>query len=614
MIAWMQKVARHPALHVVLAVALLAVWLVLESIPGIAALSLHGPDDKLRLVQVRDLLAGQSWFDVSQARIAPPDGGAMHWSRLVDVPLAGTILLAEPALGRAGAERLAVVLVPLLTLLVVAGLTVATARRAAMPSGAKVAKLAGLAALVVFLTWIPATRQMVPLRIDHHGWQTACAALALWALLSPRFVRGAAVAGLATALWLQISIEGLPYAAAIGAVAALPYLAAGEQRLRLPAYLTALAAGSAILFVATRGVSTYFAPYCDAIGPSHLAAFASASASVVALQRFAPVSWQGTAWRRAALIAAAGVPTIAALALVPPGCATAPFASLDPVTREFWYLNVQEGLPVWQLDWTWTSALLATTVLGGAGYLVALRDRPLALASPLATASLLFVAAALIAMLVSRAIAVAVVYALPGIGLLAARMILAARGLTGVLSRVIATAGAALLPHPVVLFAILTLGAMPLAAEPSPTDGVSADAGDGSDRACTTPSNLRSLAPLGEAAVLAPIDIGPALLVATDLRVVATGHHRNDEAIADVITAFLGDGSEARDLARRRGLSAVVLCRGSSEVDLYEERSPDGFYARLARGDAPSWLEAMPLEGAGGDLLAWKIVLVEGDS
>ena len=194
MIAWMQKVARHPALHVVLAVALLAVWLVLESIPGIAALSLHGPDDKLRLVQVRDLLAGQSWFDVSQARIAPPDGGAMHWSRLVDVPLAGTILLAEPALGRAGAERLAVVLVPLLTLLVVAGLTVATARRAAMPSGAKVAKLAGLAALVVFLTWIPATRQMVPLRIDHHGWQTACAALALWALLSPRFVRGAAVA------------------------------------------------------------------------------------------------------------------------------------------------------------------------------------------------------------------------------------------------------------------------------------------------------------------------------------------------------------------------------------------------------------------------------------
>jgi hypothetical protein len=45
-------------------------------------------DDAMRLVQVRDLLAGQNWFDPVQHRLAPPDGVIMHWSRLIDLPIA----------------------------------------------------------------------------------------------------------------------------------------------------------------------------------------------------------------------------------------------------------------------------------------------------------------------------------------------------------------------------------------------------------------------------------------------------------------------------------------------------------------------------------------------
>src|SRR3954452_14790108 len=39
-------------------------------------------DDAMRLVQVRDLLAGQSWFDLTATRLDPP-GTLMHWSRVV---------------------------------------------------------------------------------------------------------------------------------------------------------------------------------------------------------------------------------------------------------------------------------------------------------------------------------------------------------------------------------------------------------------------------------------------------------------------------------------------------------------------------------------------------
>ena len=44
------------------------------------------PDDILRLVQVRDLLAGQGWFDLDQHRIDPLRNVPMHWSRLAGCP------------------------------------------------------------------------------------------------------------------------------------------------------------------------------------------------------------------------------------------------------------------------------------------------------------------------------------------------------------------------------------------------------------------------------------------------------------------------------------------------------------------------------------------------
>ena len=45
------------------------------------------PDDAMRMVQVRDLMAGQGWFDLTAHRINPPQGLFLHWSRVVDVPL-----------------------------------------------------------------------------------------------------------------------------------------------------------------------------------------------------------------------------------------------------------------------------------------------------------------------------------------------------------------------------------------------------------------------------------------------------------------------------------------------------------------------------------------------
>ena len=99
----------------VLVWAVLSLFLVIAHWPDIMALSLSDADDNLRLMQVRALLAGQGWFDLTQYRLDPPRGADLHWSRLVDLPIATIILVAQPFVGTGTAEKLAVAVAPLAT-------------------------------------------------------------------------------------------------------------------------------------------------------------------------------------------------------------------------------------------------------------------------------------------------------------------------------------------------------------------------------------------------------------------------------------------------------------------------------------------------------------------
>ena len=62
------------------------------------------PDNAMRLVRVRDMLAGQGWFDSIQHRLNPPDGTHMHWAQWIDALLAGPIALMKPLIGQQSAE------------------------------------------------------------------------------------------------------------------------------------------------------------------------------------------------------------------------------------------------------------------------------------------------------------------------------------------------------------------------------------------------------------------------------------------------------------------------------------------------------------------------------
>lgn len=135
----------------------------------------------------------------------------MHWSRLVDLPLASVMTLVDPLTTPGVSDRIAMTVVPLLALLTVMTGTAVMTRHLA---GREVMTLA----LLMTALSIPLVHQVRPMRIDHHGGQMALAVAAMAVPIGrPTSKRGVG-AGSALAAVVTISLEGLPIAAIITTV------------------------------------------------------------------------------------------------------------------------------------------------------------------------------------------------------------------------------------------------------------------------------------------------------------------------------------------------------------------------------------------------------------
>src|SRR5882762_9251661 len=219
-------------------------------------------DDAMRLVQVRDLIGGQGWFDLFQHRLDPP-GASMHWSRVVDVPLVALILLLKPLTGTHGAETVTLFLWPLL-LLAVALVLVAAIARQMSTSGNN----SQITAVLLAVLSTPALIHFRPAAIDHHNAQIVL--LLTLVLLTSQIEQSAvkaALGGLVASLSLAIGIEMLPAIAAIGlAVAGLLIWRGASVSRQVGAFGAGLAASSLLLAPALLPLPSLASPVCDAFG------------------------------------------------------------------------------------------------------------------------------------------------------------------------------------------------------------------------------------------------------------------------------------------------------------------------------------------------------------
>lgn len=570
-------------------VAILPVWLCVSAIlalvsPHLATGRFPDADDVMRLLQVRDLMAGQGWYDLHQYRVNPPAGTLMHWSRLVDAPLAGMIGLLSLFLAPATAEFVVVFLWPLLLLLLTMLVVGKLASERLAPGIAVLA-----AALFVLVPMVPA--QFQPLRIDHHGWQILSVAVALWAVFRPEPVRGGLIAGLAMATGLMISLETVVMAAGFAGLLTWRWLADDAARVWLVRYLQGLAGGLGALFLLSRGLVD-LAPHCDVIAPAHLGLFAVVATGTTVLGAAAPRS------RIAVLagLAVSGLIGVALVALSGPACIASPFAGLDPLVRDQWYLRVTEGLPLWRRT---PSEAVPAALQSLLALAIALHQSLRGAAARRRWwgeyASVLLVAT-LAGFATFRSIAFAGMIATIPLAWLVARVFAFWRS-DALLPRRFAAVAALL---PALLPAAFIVPLLSLMVTPSSSE-IRASG-------CRIHQNAALIDRLPAGLVFAPLDSGPDLLLRTRHSIVASGHHRAGPGMRDVIAAFTGDERAAHAIIMANRANFVMACTDILEVAGYRAAGgPDSLAARLTAGKAPAWLE--PIELGGPDALrVWKVV------
>lgn len=569
---------RHYRLWLLLVWLACAAIMIVVSADNIANWRFPDPDDVMRLDQVRDWMAGQSWFDVRQHRMNLPAGLSMHWSRLLDVPLAATIALFLPLIGAQAAETVAMVAVPMFTLGAVMALVAEITRRR---EGAPAALLAAACCILSIGAWYA----LRPLRIDHHGWQIVAGLGVVLALTARRDWRGAAIAGTCAGVWAHISLEGLPFAAGAAAWLGLRWIAMPAERLRLPAFLAALSATGTILHLAAHGAVG--GPFCDQLSPIHLAVLGSATGISGVAAWLSPKPLPA----RIGALAVATILCAAHYRLAAPQCATGPFGTLGALGYRLWYSNVNEGVPIWHLPLPLMLLWGVFPVVGLIGAIVACR-RPGASRDAAVDYCALLAIATAIGLLVTRAGAFANLLAIPGAIALILRAV-AATEHWPMPARAIGRAAAILLlcPDGAGLAALL---ASPRAAAPS------VPSTPASDPRCGLTAMLAPLDRMPPATIMAPLDLGPSLLAATHHRAATGPYHRDPAALEDVLRFFTSGEAGARAIARSRGTAYVAFCKTDGEMAGMAKFAPKGMAALLLHDRAPVWLRPVPLSGTAG--------------
>jgi hypothetical protein len=579
---------RHWKLITIAAWLLFCAWFVYSKWSSIVTFNLGDTDDNMRMMQVRALLHGQGWFDLRQYRLNPPFGANIHWTRFVDLPLAGLILLLQPFVGGPKAQLIAAGVAPMLPYAILLFGVALTARRLIDP---RAFLLPIIAMIVAGLT----NSMFMPERIDHHGWQLALLSISIAGLADPRRIRGGLTLGISTALSLAIGIEMIIYLAVAGAAVALFWVADARERPRAVAYAVSLGGAIAFSFLVFASYDNRFA-VCDALSPVWLSSLLVASALLLSLAWLNPADWKV----RFAMVVGAGVILAAFHALMWPQCLSR-LEGVSPEVKYLWLSHVREARPVYLQGWQIASLILALPVTGTIGWAVlAWRNR-------------------VDADLFRRTVGSAV----PGI---VAGLLLFWQTRTGPAAQLMAVVGAVaivwvLAPvfdrsrNPilrtlgVILVAVIGFGAVvPFALKVIPGTKMTPREMEveRANRLCNFIGSYHPIALEPKGIVFTFVDLAPRLITLTHHDSIMGPYHRNGEQIADAMKAFRGSADQARRIFAKYRSNYLLTCPDSSTTTIFMSEAPNGFYGQLTRGEVPNWLTPVKLP-ADSPFRMWKI-------
>lgn len=554
----------------------------------------HDTDDAMRLVEVRDFLAGQGWFDLHQYRLDPPAGLPMHWSRLVDLPIAVLIRLGQLVVAPPTAEKVALYLWPTLVLIP----ALFAVRRIACRLGGD---WAALPAVYLTATCSPVIGQFVPGRIDHHNVQITLMLWLLAGLLDPPSRRRGLRLAAISAVMMAVGMETLPFVAFVALAVALRW-SAGAAREEAISYGLGLAGATLAAMAGTLPPKLWTWGACDALSANYVGLAVVGGLGLAAAARLSPAAPAA----RLALLAMVGGAALAAFALPQPACLGGPFAQILPRVREVWLDGVTEIQP-WAVFFSahHVDALVAL-ILPGLAALATLR-----LAAEPGTRSSagfrVLVASAALATAIGlgqiRTIVYADMLSLPLVAAAIGRLARDGEG-RGRAATVTVLVGTVLTSSSLATFvvgrlapaawtaddAVMTAGAGGGGSETSPT-------GAGAGASCMTLSAYAALAKLPPGLVAAEINLGPSILAGTPHSVVTAPYHRMQRGILDGDRMMRSRPDEALKVMDARRVDYVVTCAASAAAASAKETEPDSLLVALMEGRVPGRLEAVSGEG-----------------
>lgn len=553
--------------------AILAIGWTVRDWPMLSVMHLPDTDDAMRLQQIRDWLAGQSFRDVSQHRLGSA-GLIMHWSRLPDLVPAGLIAQLTPYWGAGRASLITVILWPSI-LFAGALFLIARIARVIDPAIARTA-------IIVAAVSYPATTLFLPGRIDHHGLQIVLLLVIVRALMARAGHVSGAVIGFAACASLVIGLETAPFLL-IAAILVWAGWTIGRPGRQLLGFGLAIGLGLAFakIIFAPDGW-TY--PACDG--------FTQSAWQTAQLASFAPVILAlGGAFTTSprTRIAASGLIGLGGAAIAWPvahGCAT-PYGGVDPLLARLWLNNVGEAQSLLTAPAGVAFGYVGLLVVGTFASLCCAYRRPritwagiigLQLAS-LALCFLQLRGAYVGAILAAPALAAAIA---------AAR----ARGSAWLAGAWLGSAG---MLYPIAAQAV-TIGSPP----PAPASAITNDGA-----ACTSPAMMAALNQLPTGTVVAPIDLGAYAIAATRHRLIAAPYHRNNAGNAAMLRFFLSDSDAAHRIAALLGIDYVVICPGGlATLGPTIHNDPRRLIGQLAAGNPPAWLHPVRIGATRGEIFA----------
>ena len=563
--------------------------LVYAAIVIVAQLIIHrnladyvGPDndDAMRLVEVRDFLAGQGWFDMMQYRLGLAGGTLMHWSRFIDLPIASLILFFRMFLSPEGAEAAALTVWPLMLVLPLMFFMGLAGRRIAGVEGMHFSLI--LTALFVLLS-----PRFVPGSIDHDNVQLGLVALTVAMLVDESYrPRNFAIAAIALAIQLGIGAETTPFVAV--ACMSVACLWAWKGEIFAPAakaFALTLTIAVSAAFFSLVPPRLYSMVTCDNLS---LGFYGITSAGCVGLLLSSIFASRLSRPWRIAILAVNGAFVFAITVALAPQCLRNPLSDLDPMLVDFWLSRVTEAQSIISvanrqpdtLGVFYATGLLAMLVCA---FRILRGTRPSLHAMLMALIAINWV----ITLVQVRGTEFANLLAIPPLALLIAELRKNYMADPRNLRAILLYAGTLLASVPAVWAvggALASKGvvngfmvAAPVKAEETAN--------------CISQQALRPIAGLAPGVVAAASNLGAPLLRFTPHRTLSGPYHRDPDGMMAELLIGLAEPQQAEALLREAKVTIVAFCKGDPQVELVSERAPKGLYAQLSAGHVPAYLE-----------------------